>query len=138
MSYSHDFSEDSARNRQNLQKGHGGDTSLRWHLRENQLVYKHCTKRQARRQPEARDQEAPEISRSDQDMGRWERGERQGASAGGKEEDRKSRQTLSGLVVRTDSLQCMEQFKAVEKEMKTKAYSKEGLSQNVKQDPKER
>ena len=35
-------------------------------------------------------------------------------------------------------LQCMEQFKAVEKEMKTKAYSKEGLSQNVKQDPKER
>jgi CCR4-NOT transcription complex subunit 3 len=32
----------------------------------------------------------------------------------------------------------MEQFKAVEKEMKTKAYSKEGLSQNVKQDPKER
>jgi CCR4-NOT transcription complex subunit 3 len=40
--------------------------------------------------------------------------------------------------VRTDGLQCMEQFKAVEKEMKTKAYSKEGLSQNVKQDPKER
>ena len=32
----------------------------------------------------------------------------------------------------------MEQFKAVEKEMKTKAYSKEGLSQNIKQDPKER
>ena len=32
----------------------------------------------------------------------------------------------------------MEQFKAVEKEMKTKAYSKEGLSQNAKQDPKER
>ena len=32
----------------------------------------------------------------------------------------------------------MEQFKAVEKEMKTKAYSKEGLSQNIKQDPKEK
>ena len=32
----------------------------------------------------------------------------------------------------------MELFKAVEKEMKTKAYSKEGLSQNIKQDPKER
>ena len=32
----------------------------------------------------------------------------------------------------------MEQFKAVEKEMKTKAYSKEGLQQNVKQDPKEK
>jgi CCR4-NOT transcription complex subunit 3 len=32
----------------------------------------------------------------------------------------------------------MEQFKAVEKEMKTKAYSKEGLSQNAKQDPKEK
>ncbi|KIW28263.1 uncharacterized protein PV07_07942 [Cladophialophora immunda] len=33
---------------------------------------------------------------------------------------------------------CMEIFKAVEKEMKTKAFSKEGLSQNVKQDPKEK
>ncbi|KIW69141.1 hypothetical protein PV04_05034 [Phialophora macrospora] len=33
---------------------------------------------------------------------------------------------------------CMEIFKAVEKEMKTKAFSKEGLSQNAKQDPKER
>ena len=32
----------------------------------------------------------------------------------------------------------MELFKAVEKEMKTKAYSKEGLSQNAKQDPKEK
>lgn len=32
----------------------------------------------------------------------------------------------------------MEQFKAVEKEMKTKAYSKEGLSQNAKQDPREK
>jgi CCR4-NOT transcription complex subunit 3 len=32
----------------------------------------------------------------------------------------------------------MEQFKAVEKEMKTKAYSKEGLSQNTKQDPEEK
>jgi CCR4-NOT transcription complex subunit 3 len=32
----------------------------------------------------------------------------------------------------------MEQFKAVEKEMKTKAYSKEGLSQNAKQDPEEK
>lgn len=38
----------------------------------------------------------------------------------------------------TDSLQCMESFKAVEKEMKTKAFSKEGLSQNFKQDPKEK
>ncbi|RMD42429.1 hypothetical protein DV735_g2708, partial [Chaetothyriales sp. CBS 134920] len=33
---------------------------------------------------------------------------------------------------------CMETFKAVEKEMKTKAFSKEGLSQNVKMDPKEK
>lgn len=33
---------------------------------------------------------------------------------------------------------CMEQFKAVEKEMKTKAYSKEGLSQSTKLDPKEK
>ncbi|KIY02850.1 uncharacterized protein Z520_01315 [Fonsecaea multimorphosa CBS 102226] len=33
---------------------------------------------------------------------------------------------------------CMEIFKAVEKEMKTKAFSKEGLSQNIKQDPKEK
>lgn len=32
----------------------------------------------------------------------------------------------------------MEIFKAVEKEMKTKAFSKEGLSQNIKQDPKEK
>ena len=32
----------------------------------------------------------------------------------------------------------MEQFKAVEKEMKTKAYSKEGLSQSTKLDPKEK
>lgn len=32
----------------------------------------------------------------------------------------------------------MESFKAVEKEMKTKAFSKEGLSQNIKQDPKEK
>lgn len=32
----------------------------------------------------------------------------------------------------------METFKAVEKEMKTKAFSKEGLSQNLKQDPKEK
>ena len=32
----------------------------------------------------------------------------------------------------------METFKAVEKEMKTKAFSKEGLSQNIKQDPKEK
>lgn len=32
----------------------------------------------------------------------------------------------------------MESFKAVEKEMKTKAFSKEGLSQTGKQDPKER
>ena len=32
----------------------------------------------------------------------------------------------------------MEQFKQVEKEMKTKAYSKEGLSQNAKQDPEEK
>ena len=38
----------------------------------------------------------------------------------------------------TDYKQCMEQFKAVEKEMKTKAYSKEGLSQSAKQDPKEK
>lgn len=38
----------------------------------------------------------------------------------------------------TDSAQCMETFKAVEKEMKTKAFSKEGLSQSVKQDPKEK
>ena len=38
----------------------------------------------------------------------------------------------------TNSKQRMEQFKAVEKEMKTKAYSKEGLSQVGKQDPKER
>jgi hypothetical protein len=62
MSHSHDFSEDSAGNRQDLQKGHGGDTSLRWHLRENQLVDKHRTKGQARRQLEAGDQEAPEVS----------------------------------------------------------------------------
>lgn len=34
--------------------------------------------------------------------------------------------------------QCMEQFKAVEKEMKTKAYSKEGLSSEIKRDPKEK
>ncbi|WEW60165.1 general negative regulator of transcription subunit 5 [Emydomyces testavorans] len=33
---------------------------------------------------------------------------------------------------------CMEQFKAVEKEMKTKAYSKEGLSAAAKLDPKEK
>ncbi|EXJ95743.1 hypothetical protein A1O1_00867 [Capronia coronata CBS 617.96] len=33
---------------------------------------------------------------------------------------------------------CMEIFKAVEKEMKTKAFSKEGLSQNAKLDPKEK
>jgi len=33
---------------------------------------------------------------------------------------------------------CMEIFKAVEKEMKTKAFSKEGLSQNTKLDPKEK
>lgn len=32
----------------------------------------------------------------------------------------------------------MELFKAVEKEMKTKAFSKEGLSQHIKQDPKEK
>jgi len=32
----------------------------------------------------------------------------------------------------------MERFKAVEKAMKTKAYSKEGLSAAIKQDPKER
>ncbi|PVZ98564.1 hypothetical protein BB558_005431, partial [Smittium angustum] len=32
----------------------------------------------------------------------------------------------------------MEKFKAIEKEMKTKAYSKEGLSQSTKLDPKER
>ena len=32
----------------------------------------------------------------------------------------------------------MERFKAVEKDMKTKAYSKEGLQQSAKQDPKER
>ena len=32
----------------------------------------------------------------------------------------------------------MEQFKAVEKEMKTKAYSKEGLSSDIKRDPKEK
>jgi CCR4-NOT transcription complex subunit 3 len=32
----------------------------------------------------------------------------------------------------------METFKATEKEMKTKAFSKEGLQQSVKQDPKER
>lgn len=31
----------------------------------------------------------------------------------------------------------MEKFKAVEKEMKTKAYSKEGLSAAAKLDPKE-
>ncbi|KIV96917.1 hypothetical protein PV10_00730 [Exophiala mesophila] len=33
---------------------------------------------------------------------------------------------------------CMEIFKQVEKEMKTKAFSKEGLSQNIKQDPREK
>ncbi|KAK2836857.1 hypothetical protein FQN49_006652 [Arthroderma sp. PD_2] len=33
---------------------------------------------------------------------------------------------------------CMEQFKAVEKEMKTKAYSKEGLSAAMRLDPKEK
>ncbi|BDD62479.1 proteinral negative regulator of transcription subunit 5 [Monascus purpureus] len=33
---------------------------------------------------------------------------------------------------------CMEQFKAVEKEMKTKAYSKEGLSAGGRLDPKEK
>lgn len=33
---------------------------------------------------------------------------------------------------------CMEQFKAVEKEMKTKAYSKEGLSAASRLDPRER
>ncbi|KAH8703229.1 CCR4-NOT transcription complex, subunit 3 [Talaromyces proteolyticus] len=33
---------------------------------------------------------------------------------------------------------CMEQFKAVEKEMKTKAFSKEGLSNASKLDPKEK
>ena len=32
----------------------------------------------------------------------------------------------------------MEKFKACEKEMKTKAYSKEGLSQSAKMDPKEK
>ena len=32
----------------------------------------------------------------------------------------------------------MEKFKACEKEMKTKAYSKEGLSQMTKMDPKEK
>ena len=32
----------------------------------------------------------------------------------------------------------MEKFKAVEKEMKTKAYSKEGLSAAAKLDPKEK
>lgn len=35
-------------------------------------------------------------------------------------------------------MQCMEQFKAVEKEMKTKAYSKEGLSAASRLDPKEK
>lgn len=38
----------------------------------------------------------------------------------------------------TDRLQQMEKFKAVEKAMKTKAYSKEGLSAAAKLDPKER
>lgn len=32
----------------------------------------------------------------------------------------------------------MEKFKACEKEMKTKAYSKEGLQQSIKMDPKEK
>ncbi|OMJ29859.1 General negative regulator of transcription subunit 3 [Smittium culicis] len=32
----------------------------------------------------------------------------------------------------------MEKFKAIEKEMKTKAYSKEGLSQSIKLDPREK
>lgn len=37
----------------------------------------------------------------------------------------------------TQRTQCMEKFKAVEKEMKTKAFSKEGLSAAAKLDPKE-
>ena len=38
----------------------------------------------------------------------------------------------------TDMLQQMEKFKAVEKDMKTKAYSKEGLLAGAKLDPKEK
>ncbi|KAK5082009.1 general negative regulator of transcription subunit 5 [Lithohypha guttulata] len=45
----------------------------------------------------------------------------------------------SGLLEQRKRIEkCMESFKAVEKEMKTKAFSKEGLSQNTKQDPKEK
>lgn len=40
--------------------------------------------------------------------------------------------------VHTDTLQQMEKFKAVEKEMKTKAYSKEGLQLASKLDPKDK
>ena len=44
----------------------------------------------------------------------------------------------SSLNIKLTRNQEMEKFKAVEKEMKTKAFSKEGLQQAAKQDPKER
>ena len=39
---------------------------------------------------------------------------------------------------RKDIERQMERFKVCEKEMKTKAFSKEGLGQSAKQDPRER
>lgn len=91
MHYSHDFTQDPAGNRQDLQEGGRRDTSFRWHIRENHELYQCGAERQTRGQPEARDQEAAEVSRPDQDMGGWQRGQRQGTTTGAKKEDRKSR-----------------------------------------------
>jgi len=46
--------------------------------------------------------------------------------------------TITAIAPQANSLQQMEKFKAVEKEMKTKAYSKEGLQLASKLDPKDK
>ena len=87
----------------------------------------------SRGRPEAADQAAATDARLDQDVARLERDQGQAALDRLAQADRDG--PSAHMLVDTDARQQMELFKACEKEMKTKAFSKEGLSAAVKLDP---
>lgn len=70
----------SAGSRQMLQEGLRRRRRIRVHLREDRAIYQCSAEGEAGGQPQTRDQEAPEATRSDQNMGCQQRHQRQGAS----------------------------------------------------------
>ena len=108
---------------------------------DGEILYVHVVfSGEIRGRPEEGDKKVTAIERPNQDMGRKRRSQGQ-VHTDGQQETHRDGETRMDVEIRDLGeyfLQQMERFKIVEREAKTKAYSKEGLVNSSRMDPAEK